>query len=298
MSAAIGKSKGCGPAPIGGASLALLARRLAPWALLVPSGLFLGLMVAASLMMLRISFGAKNAEFDVWILGNYVKLTDTLYWRSIVVTLKLAFFSAVLVVVLGFPIAMFMARVRTEALRRIVLFAILLPLLMNLLLQSFGWLVLLAPTGLFNQILRSLGIADGPVLLIFNQTGVLLALVQTAIPLAVLPMAGAIRMIPESVEEAAATLGANRLQVLWHVVLPLSLPGIIAASLLVFAFNASAFVVPLLLGGLRVWMVALLIRDLMGPQLNWPLGAAAAMVLVVLTLGVLAVYQKLMARYA
>ena len=298
MSAAIGKSKGCGPAPIGGASLALLARRLAPWALLVPSGLFLGLMVAASLMMLRISFGAKNAEFDVWILGNYVKLTDTLYWKSIVVTLKLAFFSAVLVVVLGFPIAMFMARVRTEALRRIVLFAILLPLLMNLLLQSFGWLVLLAPTGLFNQILRSLGIADGPVLLIFNQTGVLLALVQTAIPLAVLPMAGAIRMIPESVEEAAATLGANRLQVLWHVVLPLSLPGIIAASLLVFAFNASAFVVPLLLGGLRVWMVALLIRDLMGPQLNWPLGAAAAMVLVVLTLGVLAVYQKLMARYA
>ena len=298
MSAGSGKSNGWGPARIEGASLALLARRLAPWALLVPSGLFLGLMVAASLMMLRISFGAKNAEFDVWILGNYVKLTDTLYWKSIVVTLKLAFFSAVLVVVLGFPIAMFMARVRTEALRRIVLFAILLPLLMNLLLQSFGWLVLLAPTGLFNQILRSLGIADGPVLLIFNQTGVLLALVQTAIPLAVLPMAGAIRMIPESVEEAAATLGANRLQVLWHVVLPLSLPGIIAASLLVFAFNASAFVVPLLLGGLRVWMVALLIRDLMGPQLNWPLGAAAAMVLVVLTLGVLAFYQKLMARYA
>ena len=298
MSAGSGKSNGWGPARIEGASLALLARRLAPWALLVTSGLFLGLMVAASLMMLRISFGAKNAEFDVWILGNYVKLTDTLYWKSIVVTLKLAFFSAVLVVVLGFPIAMFMARVRTEALRRIVLFAILLPLLMNLLLQSFGWLVLLAPTGLFNQILRSLGIADGPVLLIFNQTGVLLALVQTAIPLAVLPMAGAIRMIPESVEEAAATLGANRLQVLWHVVLPLSLPGIIAASLLVFAFNASAFVVPLLLGGLRVWMVALLIRDLMGPQLNWPLGAAAAMVLVVLTLGVLAFYQKLMARYA
>ena len=298
MNAAIGKSRGRGPARQGRASLALLARRLAPWALLVPSGLFLGLMVAASLMMLRISFGAKNAEYDVWILGNYVKLTDTLYWKSIVVTLKLAFFSAVLVVVLGFPIAMFMARVRTEALRRIVLFAILLPLLMNLLLQSFGWLVLLAPTGLFNQILRSLGIADGPVLLIFNQTGVLLALVQTAIPLAVLPMAGAIRMIPESMEEAAATLGANRLQVLWHVVLPLSLPGIIAASLLVFAFNASAFVVPLLLGGLRVWMVALLIRDLMGPQLNWPLGAAAAMVLVVLTLGVLAVYQKLMARYA
>ena len=225
LSAVVGKSKGSGPARIGGASFALLGRRLAPWALLVPSGLFLGLMVAASLMMLRISFGAKNAEFDVWILGNYVKLTDTLYWKSIVVTLKLAFFSAVLVVLLGFPIAMFMARVRTEALRRIVLFAILLPLLMNLLLQSFGWLVLLAPTGLFNQILHSLGMADGPILLIFNQTGVLLALVQTAIPLAVLPMAGAIRMIPASVEEAAATLGANRLQVLWHVVLPLSLPG-------------------------------------------------------------------------
>ena len=298
MNAVVVKSKGRGPAGIGGTSFALLRRRLAPWALLVPSGLFLGLMVAASLMMLRISFGAKNAEYDVWILGNYVKLTDSLYWKSIVTTLKLAFFSAMLVVLLGFPIAMFMARVRSEAIRRVVLFTILLPLLMNLLLQSFGWLILLAPTGLLNQILQSLGLTDRPILLIFNETGVLLALVQTALPLAVLPMASAIRTIPESLEEAAATLGANRLQVLWHVVLPLSLPGIIAASLLVFAYNASAFVVPLLLGGLRVWMVALLIRDLMGPQLNWPLGAALAVVLVVLTLSVLAVYQRLMARHA
>ena len=255
-------------------------------------------MIAASLLILRFSFGAKNAELDVWILGNYVKLTDTLYWRSIVVTLKLAFLSALAVVLLGFPVAMFIARVRNEILRRVVLVCILLPLLMNLLLQSFGWLVLLSPSGLLNRILLSLGMTDRPILLIFNETGVLLALVQTAIPLAVLPMAGAIRMIPRSVEEAAATLGANRWAAIWHIVLPLSLPGIVAASLLVFAFNASAFVVPLLLGGLRVPMVALLIRDLMGPQLNWPLGAAAAVVLVVLTLGVLAVYRKLMSRYA
>jgi putative spermidine/putrescine transport system permease protein len=125
---------------------------------------------------------------------------------------------------------------------------------------------------------------------------VTLGLVQTAFPLAVLPIANAIRTIPPSLEEAAALLGANRLRVIRHVLLPLAAQGILAASLLVFAFNVSAFVVPFLLGGRRVSMLALLIRDQMGPLLNWPFGAANSVVLVALALAVLAAYQHLARR--
>lgn len=236
-------------------------------------------------------------EFAFWTLDNYAALSQHLYLRSIVVTFKMAGLSSLFVVLLGFPVALFMARLRGQILRRVILFVILLPLLMNLLLQSYGWLVILAPTGILSQLLQTSGITDRPTLFLFNQTGVLLGLVQTTFPLAVLPMATALGAIPRSLEEAAWTLGANRLRALWHVVLPLALPGILAATILTFAYNASAFVVPLLLGGRRVSMLAPLIADLMGPQLDWPLGAANAMVLIALTLVVLAVYQRLTIRH-
>jgi putative spermidine/putrescine transport system permease protein len=186
-----------------------------------------------------------------------------------------------------------MARARNHFVRLFLTFVILLPLFLNLLFQSYGWLIILSPVGLLNQLLMYVGITDHPVLFLFNETGVLIGLVQTSFPLAVLPMASSLRTIPTSLEEAAMTLGANRWVVLRRIILPLSLPGIIGGSLLVFAFNTSAFVIPFLLGGRRVSMLAVLIRDQMGPLINWPFGGANAMVLVVITLTVLAVYQYL-----
>jgi putative spermidine/putrescine transport system permease protein len=124
-----------------------------------------------------------------------------------------------------------------------------------------------------------------------------MGLEQGGFPLAVLPIASALRNIPKSLEEAAATLGANRLSVLWHILFPLSLPGVIAGSLIIVAFNASAFVVPFLLGGRRVPMLGILIRDQMGPLLNWPFASANAAVLVVIVLIVLTMYQFLTARF-
>ena len=109
-----------------------------------------------------------------------------------------------------------------------------------------------------------------------RHSGVLLGLVQTTIPLAVLPIAAALGSIPIALEEAASVLGASRLRVYRTIILPLAWPGIAAGSVLVFGFNPGAFVVPLLLGGLKVTTIAVLIRNEMGPLLNWPLGAALA----------------------
>ena len=118
---------------------------------------------------------------------------------------------------------------------------------------------------------------------------------QTTIPLAVLPIAAALGSIPIALEEAASVLGASRLSVYRAVILPLAWPGIAAGAVLVFGFNTGAFVVPLLLGGLKVTTIAVLIRNEMGPLLNWPLGAALSVVLVVLALGIQAL-NRLVAR--
>ena len=268
-----------------------LRRKIAPWMLLTPAGVFLGILILASLMILRVSFGQKGIEWEVWTFQNYAAVGQSLYLRSILLTFRLAFLSAVIVMILGYPLAMFMARTKSNFIRLIMTFIVLLPLFLNLLFQSYGWLIILGPAGLLNKLLITLGVTERPILFLFNQTGVLIGLVQTSFPLAVLPMVSALRNIPPSLGEAATTLGASRLRVLWHVILPLSLPGVIGGSLLVFAYNASAFVIPFLLGGRRVSMLAVLIRDQMGPLLNWPFGAANAVILVLTTLIILAVYQ-------
>ena len=271
-------------------------RWLAPLALLAPAGLFLGILIAASLMIFRLSLGLKGEE-GAWTLLNYAAIGQSLYLKSILVTFKLAFLTTAIVVVLGFPIAMFLARTRSESVRALALFVLLLPLLTNRLVQSYGWMIILAPAGLINRLAHALGLIDQPLLLLFNETGVLIGLVHTSFPLAVLPIASALRTIPQSVEEAGATLGAHRLRVLWHIVFPLSLPGVIAGSLLVFGYTAGAFVIPFLLGARRVSMLAVLIRDQMGPLLNWPFGAANAVVLVVIALVIMGVNQCVTARY-
>ncbi|CAH2898548.1 MAG: ABC-type spermidine/putrescine transport system, permease component I [uncultured Paraburkholderia sp.] len=178
--------------------------------------------------------------------------------KSLWLTLKLAFESMICALVLAIPVALAMARTRSRLARRLVLAGVLLPLLVNLLLQGYGWLIILGPAGLLNHALFASGLLHRPLMWLYRENGVLLGLIQTAFPLAVLPLASAMRAISTSYEEAAATLGATRWQTLRHILLPLALPGLVSGALLVFAYNASAFAVPLLLGGRRVLMIATL----------------------------------------
>lgn len=266
------------------------------WLLILPAMLFLAILLIAAVMVLRISLGTQGAEWSTWSIGAYSTLMQNVYFRSVLLTFKLAFLSTAIVIVLSFPIAVSLARTTSASFRRVILFVLLLPLLINLLIQSYGWLVVLAPNGVLNRFLISIGIIHHPILFLFNQSGVLAGLVQTTFPLAALPMAGTIRHIPRSLEEAGSVLGATRTRVILEILIPLATPGILAASILVFAFNASAFVIPLLIGGGRVPMMALLIRDQMGPLLNWPLGGATATVLITLTLIAVLSYQLIVTR--
>ena len=271
-------------------------RRAHPWLLLAPILVFLAVLAAAALVVLRMSFGVQGNEWHAFTLQNYVDLADGYFLKSLWLTLRLAFQSMICAVLLAIPVALAMARTESRLMRRLLLAGVLLPLLVNLLLQGYGWLVILGPAGLLNHALLGSGLVSRPVMWLYREHGVLLGLIQTAFPLAVLPMSSAMRAVSISYEEAAATLGATRWQTMRDVMLPLALPGVVSGALLVFAYNASAFAVPLLLGGRRVPMLAVLVHDQVAPLLNWPAASASGVVLMVATLSVMALSQRLVRR--
>jgi putative spermidine/putrescine transport system permease protein len=281
-------------APDEQASTALAKAR--PWLLLTPILLFLAILCAAALVVLRVSFGTQGNEWHGFTLQNYADLLDGYFLKSLWLTLKLAFQSMICAVLLAIPVALAMARTKSRLARRLLLAGVLLPLLVNLLLQGYGCLIILGPAGLLNHALLGSGLVDRPVMWLYREHGVLLGLIQTAFPLAVLPLSSAMRAVSSSYEEAAATLGATRWQTLRHVLLPLAMPGLVSGALLVFAYNASAFAVPLLLGGRRVPMLAVLVHDQVAPLLNWPAASASGVVLMIATLTVMALSQRLVRR--
>jgi putative spermidine/putrescine transport system permease protein len=262
------------------------AAGLGPLLLLAPAGVLIGLLGLCSVLILRLSFGERGVEWTTWTFAAYAALADRYYLVIVLDTLWLALLSAVITSIVAFPIALYMTRTPSPFMRRAVLIAVMLPMVVSLLVQSFGWMAILGPDGLLNRALAMLLGQERAVSVLFNRTGVLLGLVQTTIPLAVLPLAAALSAIPVEFEEAASDLGAGRLTAYRTIIVPLAWPGVAAGALLVFGFNTGAFVVPLLLGGLKVTTIAVLIRNEMGPSLNWPLGAALSVVLVVLALGI------------
>jgi len=266
------------------------------WLMLGPVLVFLAILASAACVVVRMSLGVSGNEWHSFTLVNYANLLDPYFMKSLWLTLKLAFQSTVLAVSLGIPVALAMARAKSPIVKRLLLAGVLLPLLVNLLLQSYGWLIILGPSGLLNHALLAVGLVQQPVQWLYRPSGVLLGLVQTAFPLAVLPMSSAMKSVSLVYEEAAATLGASRFQTLRHVLLPIAMPGILSGSMLVFAYNASAFAVPLLLGGRRVPMLSLLVHDEVAPLLNWPAASAAGVVLMATTLAVTALSQILVQR--
>lgn len=263
--------------------------------LLLPASFLLGLLAICTLAVLRISFAEKNAEWTTWSVEAYARFADTYFISILADTLWLALLSAFMTTIISFPAALFMVRTQYPVLRRVVLICIMLPMLISLLVQSFGWYAVLGPDGLLNQVYKWLFSTDQGLSLLFNRTGVLMGLVQTTVPLAVLPIVASLQSIPHELEEAAGVLGAPRWKVYLHVILPLAWPGIAAGLVLAFGFNTGAFIVPMLLGGLKVTTLAIEIRDQVGTLLNWPMAAALSVVLIGFALVVQAI-QKWLSR--
>lgn len=245
--------------------------------------------VLAVLFILRFSLSSEAQAISGYTLAHYQALLDPFLLRSLVLTLKLAFLSTVICVVLAVPIAMLMANLQSPLWRRVVTSMVLLPMILNLLIQSYGWIMVLGPKGIVNNMLVQTGLTSSPVQLLFNELGVLIGLVQTALPLAVFPILGAMRSISREYLEAADSLGASAWRTFFSITLPLLKPGLIGAGSIVFAFSASAFAVPLLMGGRRVQMLGVAIRDMVSPLYDWSGAAAAGVTLIFITIVIMGV---------
>ncbi len=225
----------------------------------------------------------------------YTKLlTDSYYLEIIGRTLGLGLTVTALTLVIGYPVAFFLARTRSRW-RGWLTILVVFPLLLNLVVRTFGWIALLAQNGLVNQAMIALGLVHAPVALLFNFAGLLIGLTHIFLPFMVLVLVGAIQNIPRDVEDAARVLGASWAGAFARVTLPLSLPGVLSGSILVFVLTISALVTPRLLGGPTYQVMSTLIYDEFLQRLNWPAGSAQALLLTVMVL-VLVFLSGLFAR--
>lgn len=274
-----------------------LPRATAPPVLLVLPALLLlgGFFVIPYLYLLYMSFMTHTTGapyINQFTLENYAEtLSDPFNWGIIGQTLMFGFVSAIITLVLSYPVAYHMARA-TSRVKSVLMIMLLAPLLVGIVIRSYGWMILLANSGLINQIAAGLGI--GPFELMYNRTGVLIGLVHIYMPFMALSLLGSIQAIDPDIERAARSLGANGWQTFRRVIWPLSLPGVASGTVLVFVLTVSAYVTPSLLGGHRVITVPLLVVQTVQQIFHWPLGSALAIVFFVVTIAIVGAYLKLM----
>ncbi|MGI6878066.1 ABC transporter permease [Microbacterium sp. gxy059] len=295
-------ARGSGPtAPAGEQEQRTRRRnRLTVLALVIPG--ILGLIVSfvfPLVYMIRMAFneGAGNGiVVETFTLQTILEpLTDPYYWKVTGDTFLMGVAVGVLCILVSYPIALFLARTESKW-KGLLLAVALAPLLTSAVVRTYGWMVLLGNDGLVNSTLVGLGIISAPLRLSNSMTGVIIGLVEIFMPYAILAMISGFGRISTQLEEAAGSLGANRAKVFFRITLPLSLPGVLTAFLLVFVLAISTFVTPRLLGGGVVQVLATEIYDQATGLLNWPFAAALAVILLVLFGAVIAAYQALIKK--
>jgi ABC-type spermidine/putrescine transport system permease subunit I len=213
-------------------------------------------------------------------LENYGKIFDLYYVRLFGRTLRLGLITTAVSVLLGYPLAYFLARAKPRV-QALGLFLLIMPLMVSAVIRIFGWIVILGRKGLVNQALVALGLE--PVKFLYSETAVVIGLVNIFLPFMALPIMASIERIPRSLEEAAQNLGANWYRMFRRVILPLSAPGLISGCLLVYSLSISAFVTPALMGNARERMAGQQIYDEVLVSFNWPGASSLSLTLVLLT---------------
>lgn len=256
-----------------------------PYLMLAPALLLVGLLVAGLVDITDVSLRTLDtATFlpsETYSLDNYRQaLTEPLFRTVALRSLLAAALVTVATLVLAFPYAYAMVRTRSAPTRKALLVALFLPFFIGQVVRAYGWLIILGNQGLVNQALDLVGL--GPFRLLFNYWAVVFGLVQYMLPFAVLMLAPALTAIPEEIEAAAESLGANWIRSFRHVVLPMAKPGLVGAGLVVMTLTLTDFAVPAILGGGGQDFVANAIYDQFFRTSNQGLGAALSLLLVLL----------------
>ncbi len=248
----------------------------AEWRLALPLGLFFLAFFAAPLLVLAaISFQAPGGTG--LSLAHYAKfLGDAFHLRTLGDTLLLGLKATLVCLVFGYPLAWVTSRASPRW-QTVLIFVTLLPILTSVVVRTFAWIVMLGRQGIVNKTLMALGLIDEPLRLLFSETGVVVVLAQVQMPLMVLPVLTALVKIDPNLDDASAALGAGRWRTFRKVLLPLSLPGVVAGCILVYASAVTAFITQTLIGGARlIYMPLAIYQQAIGAN-NWPFAAAMSM---------------------
>jgi ABC-type spermidine/putrescine transport system permease subunit I len=212
-------------------------------------------------------------------LAEYDKaLFDGLYLRVLVDTFRIALFVTVITLLLGYPVAWFLASAPPRW-AAVGLFCLILPFWTSVLIRTYAWSVILGRNGVINRALLDAGVIDEPLRLLNNEIGVLIGMVHVLLPYMVFPVYAVMRRQDPTLLLASRGLGANGPQTFLRVFLPLTVPGILAGTTLVFVLSLGFFITPAILGGGRVMMIAVLIEQQVRGLSNWPFAAALSAVL-------------------
>ena len=229
-------------------------------------------------------------------LDNYLFLFRDPYYAVIYLnSIKMAAISTLLCLLLGYPIAYFIARQSTRW-RNLLLLGIILPFWISFLLRVYAWIGLLSSKGLINNFLLSIGIIDQPLSLIYNDFAVYLGIVDSDLPFMILPLYANLERLDLDLQDAAADLGARRWRVFVDVTLPLSMPGILAGSLLVFIPAIGEYIIPALLGSADTLMIGRALWDEFFINRDWPVASAVSVVLLLILVLPMMWFQKIQSR--
>jgi ABC-type spermidine/putrescine transport system permease subunit I len=238
-----------------------------------------------------LSFIGSDGNFS---LEHYQRMLDSKsYARIFLTTFKVSLLTTAICILIGYPLAYFLSQLPARV-ANICMLSVLLPFWTSLLVRTYSWLVLLQRKGIVNQVGMDFGFWDEPLKLVHNLSGTLVGMVHIMLPFLILPLYASMKSIPQDYIKASSNLGATPTQSFWQIFFPLSMPGLLAGSLIVFILSLGFFVTPAVLGGGKVIMVAMQITNNIELFFDWGAASALGVVLLVMTFVVLFVASKLM----
>jgi putative spermidine/putrescine transport system permease protein len=277
------------------------APRWTPYLLCAPAlALYVAIVLIPILMTVLLSFhdwGQYKGIEPVFILKNWHEVVADSYFHEMFLrTFRIAALVTLLAAVFGAPEAYVLHRMRNPW-KGLFLLVILGPLLISVVARTLGWALLFGgETGVINKALLAIGAIARPIPFMFTETGVVIALTHVLMPFMVLSVWAALQRLDPQVENAAMSLGASQPRVLWRIVLPQVMPGVLSGAIIVFALAASAFATPAIIGGRRLKVASTLAYDEFLNTLNWPLGAAVAVLLLVALVAIIVGCNRLVER--
>lgn len=256
--------------------------------LLLPALGFLAIFFAyplASIVLRSFNGGEAGVTLDHYSTFFSVPIYPRILWQ----TIEISLITTTLCLLVGYPLAYVMAN-SSPGVRNVMLVMVMLPFMTSVLVRTYGWMVILRPTGLMNHLAGTVGLGDFD--LLYNRSGMLIGLVYTMVPYVVLTLFSVMRGIDGRLVSVAHSLGASPWSAFWRVYFPLSLPGVAGASLLVFILSSGFYITPRLMGGDRDQLLASIISYQVDVLLNFEFASAIAVILLAITLACFAIYAR------